>query len=79
MPDTAARLRNCFATLFPEIPEGQVETASVDTVAAWDSVAMVNLVSLVEEEFGISVEFEDMEKLTSFARVLAYLQAKLPA
>lgn len=75
MPETAAaRLRGCFTTLFPSIPEAQIELATVDTVEEWDSIATVNLVSLIEEEFGISVDFDDTEKLTSFSKLLDYVR-----
>jgi len=51
----------------------------MENVAEWDSVAMVSIVSLMEEEFGIAVDFEDMEGLSSFESILSHLKSKIPA
>ena len=32
----------------------------------WDSIATVTLITLIEEEFDIEVEAEDLERLVSF-------------
>jgi acyl carrier protein len=43
-------------------------------VAAWDSIATVTLVSLIEEEFGIGVEPEAFDRLVSFTSILCYVE-----
>lgn len=79
MSDTNTRLQKCFIALFPGLSATAIESASTENVTEWDSVAMVSLVSLIEEEFGITVEFEDVESLTSFEKILAHLKLKTPA
>ena len=79
MSDTSTRLQKCFTDLFPRLSRAEIEKASTENVREWDSVAMVSLVSLIEEEFGITVEFEDMETLTSFEQIVAHLNFKKPA
>jgi acyl carrier protein len=61
------RLVRCFQAVFPDLPASRVTGASVETVSGWDSIAMVNLLNLVSEEFGIEVEWEHVAEMTSFA------------
>ena len=77
MPDTAVQLRKCFQTLFPRLTEVEIENASTENVAEWDSIATVSMVSLIEEEFGVEIDFEELENLTSYAHILAHLDATL--
>ena len=74
MNDTRARLVKCFAAIFPDLSEGQIESASATNMDEWDSVATVTLITLIEEEFGIEVEADDLERLASFDSVLNYLE-----
>ena len=74
MNDTRARLVKCFAAIFPDLSEEQIESASSNNMDEWDSVATVTLITLIEEEFGIEVEADDLERLVSFDSVLDYLE-----
>ncbi len=70
MPDTRERLASCFAVAFPELSEAEIPLASHSSIANWDSLATVTLVSLVEEEFKISVPPEDFDYMVSFELAL---------
>jgi acyl carrier protein len=74
MPDTQTRLSRCFLAVFPGLSNAQIASASVGTLAAWDSVASVTLVALIEEEFGISFEPDALDGLVSFRAILDYLK-----
>ncbi len=54
----------------------QIPWASTTTVEAWDSIATATLVSLMQEEFGIQVAPEELDRFVSFREVLAYLQSR---
>ena len=73
MPDSRSRLLHCFSVVFPELPEEELPRSSVDSVDDWDSLASVNLYSLVEEEFGVEIKLEDLENLLSFELILEYI------
>ena len=75
MDDLRARLVNCFAAVFPELPTDEIERASPHTVPEWDSLANVTLVSVVEEEFGVQIPLDDLETLESFELVLDYVRS----
>lgn len=71
MPDASDRLTKCFTAVFPELAPETVRTAAPTTVAAWDSVAHVTLLAVVEEEFGTTLDADAVEDLTSFDALLA--------
>jgi acyl carrier protein len=72
-----ARLRDCFAAVFPTAAADELEQASTDTLSDWDSLATVRLVAVVEEEFDVVIELEDLEQLNSFERVHRIVEARL--
>jgi acyl carrier protein len=72
--ETQHRLIRCFRAVFPELnTDRDALEANVSSVAAWDSLATVILAAAVEEEFGVQVEPEEIEKLTSFQSYLTWL------
>jgi acyl carrier protein len=77
MNEIRSRLIACFATVFPKLPEREIGSARMTAVAGWDSLAMANLVTVLEEEFGIQIRPQDVEQLVSFEQILQYLQNKV--
>ena len=73
MDEQQRRLVNCFAAVFPELSYTEIVGASSATVKSWDSVAVVTLLTVIEEEFGISIEEDDPARFDSFQQILAYL------
>ena len=76
MNEIRERLTRCFSVVFPQLPEEEIQGAAPTTVESWDSVATITLVSVIEEEFSIQIELEDIEHLVSFEMVLAYLNQR---
>lgn len=76
MDDTSQRLTRCFAALFPDLDENEIQKATRESISTWDSVASVTLVNIVEEEFNIRIYFEDVEKLSSFTDFLKFLETR---
>lgn len=74
MDEQEKRLASCFLTVFPELSWDDVTHATSSTVQGWDSVAVVTLLAVVEEEFGISIEVEDPAQFDSFQRFLTYMR-----
>jgi acyl carrier protein len=71
--DTRRRLVRCFQAVFPKLSESEAASACQASMAAWDSVATVTLVAALEEEFGIQLEPEEIEKMNSFQNWLTRL------
>lgn len=76
MDDIEARLVKCFAAVFPGLSESEIRNASVHSVEKWDSVATLNVLVVVQEEFGVEFDPEELEHLSSFEEILNQLSAK---
>lgn len=72
------RLATCFQTVFPDLPVAEIPAATQASVAAWDSSAVITLVNVIEDEFGIQVDFDLLAELDSFDRFHEYLQKETP-
>lgn len=75
MDETKERLARCFRLVFPGL-KVPAESASQETVPEWDSVASITLMNVVEEEFGIQMDFEAVSDLTSFELLLDHLKTQ---
>ena len=74
MDEKQVRLAGCFLAVFPELSFDGITESSSMSVQNWDSVAGVTLLSEVEEEFGITIEDDDLARFNSFNGFLNYLQ-----
>ena len=70
------RLVNCFQQVFPGLSRNAIPAATHESVEAWDSIAHVTLMSLIGEEFGMDIDFEEFEGATSFAAILELVSAR---
>lgn len=77
MNNLEERLISVFRNTFPDVPEDRLTSVTQENTQSWDSVAAITLMNLVEEEFEMQLDFDDLADLTSFARVRDYLAAKL--
>jgi acyl carrier protein len=67
--DIDARLCSIFVAAFPGLTAEEAAGADRDRVKEWDSVASVTLATMVEEEFGLSVDFDDVAEWNSYRDV----------
>ena len=73
MNELSGRLTKCFQTVFPDLPEAGISTAKQDSVPAWDSVATIMLVNVIEDEFRIQMDLERLPEFSSFEAIRAYV------
>lgn len=66
MTDVERRLVHCFVSVFPSLTESIAQSAELDSVAGWDSIAGATLLSVVCEEFDLPMDAEGTEDLLSF-------------
>lgn len=76
MPNEAERLTECFRSVFPNLSSDEILRASTASVATWDSLATVTLVSVIEEEFGVTISPDEYEYLVSFDLARECLKSK---
>jgi acyl carrier protein len=77
MDKSRARLTQCFALVFPDLTDEQIWKASQATVAEWDSVAAITMMNVIEDEFGIAMELDEVAEFDSFERVLEYVSPRV--
>ncbi len=77
MDDTQTRLVKCFQLVFPALSPAQAREATVESVEAWDSIATANLLTLIEEEFGVEIDYEQAGSFTSFAAISEHVSGAL--
>jgi acyl carrier protein len=76
MAETNNRLVKCFEIVFPDLNEQLIPAASQATVPAWDSIAAITLVNVIEDEFKFQMDFDLLPELDSFASILAYIETQ---
>jgi acyl carrier protein len=70
------RLIGCFQTVFPDLAEADIPSATQATVPAWDSIAGITLLNVIEEEFKIPLDFDVLAGLDSFPQILNYVEQR---
>lgn len=68
-----ARYMKCFTEMF-EISDNEAKTLAYQEITAWDSVGHMNLISVIEEEFDIEMDIDDITDLSSFDKGLKTLE-----
>ena len=76
MDDTAARLERIFEEIFWTDP-GPVSVKTRENPAGWDSLAHLNLVLSIEQEFGIALADDEVVEMTAFGTSLEIVRTKL--
>ncbi len=67
------KLKNAFVEGL-EITLEEVETANMDGVDRWDSIGQMSLVAMIEDEFGIEMDPDEVMQFTSFAAGMEILK-----
>lgn len=74
MDELKSRLTRCFLAVFPNLNASEADAATPATVSDWDSVATLNLLLIIQEEFGVEIEFADLMDALSYQRIADYLE-----
>ena len=75
--DIDAGLKAIFSTILGVPLESVNDGLSTASCAKWDSLNHIHLVNAIEEEFEITLEFEDQMRMLSFALASAIVRAAL--
>jgi acyl carrier protein len=77
MNDVEKRLVKCFQAVFPGIAGTHALAATQESVEAWDSLATVTLVTVIDDEFCVELDLEYLADMTSFDKFYEYLTAAI--
>jgi acyl carrier protein len=75
MDNIHQRLVSCFQAVFPDLASTSIPAASQDSVLAWDSIATITLIGILEDEFAVQFDLERLAEFNSFQAIAAYLRA----
>lgn len=75
MPVDESRLRRTVVTALRIKDERYRPDLKLGDLDEWDSLGHLELVAQVEKEFGVSLDFDDIPKLTSLDALRAHLQS----
>jgi acyl carrier protein len=74
MPLDNDRLKRCFTSTFPAASAHEIETARIDDMPGWDSLRGVTLLTVLDEEFGLPLDLEELLALGTYNAVREYLE-----
>jgi acyl carrier protein len=74
MPLDHERLKRCFSSTFPAASVSEIETARIDDMPGWDSLRGVTLLAVLEEQFALEMDMEELLALGTFDGVRAHLE-----
>ena len=67
------KLIRCFASVFDEVEEKEIPILNSDA-KEWDSLRLVMLISILQQEFSIEVSVEEIDALNSFDAFLRKIE-----
>ena len=77
MPDVLARVQRAFSSAF-DVEPGSVTINTVPAdIKAWDSMGHVALASSLEQEFGLTLDVDELMEMENVREIVRVLQAKL--
>jgi acyl carrier protein len=63
-----------------DVPASQLNMATTrDDVESWDSVGIVNILTALEVELGVSIPIDDAAEMISVAKILSIVRQQLSA
>jgi len=79
MPDILTQLQPIFRDVMDNPGLSVARDSSASTVSGWDSLAHINLVSAIEQEFGIRFALGELEELKNVGEMIDLMEKKLTA
>jgi acyl carrier protein len=63
-------LMRCFKSAFPSATRDEIRTAKTfDAIPGWDSLRTINLLAVLDDEFGVHIDLPELLELASFDAV----------
>jgi acyl carrier protein len=70
-------LMRCFKSVFPSATGDEIRTAKTfDAIPGWDSLRMVNLLAVLDDEFGLQLDLPELLELEPFDAVKRHLSQR---
>ena len=76
MSDIETRVKQVAADVFGTSPDQITAESSPETIDSWDSVQHLNLVLALEQELGVRIDPEEIERMKTIGDVIALVKEK---
>jgi acyl carrier protein len=73
------QIKQVMADILDLIPDSIDESTTRENIITWDSLAQINLLVALEQEFNVSFKPEEIESMLSFSEILEILDQKVGA
>ena len=73
MSSDSDRLMHCFATVFPGATRDEIKVSKFEEITGWDSLRGVTLLAVLDDEFGIQMDVDELMGLKNFDGLESYL------
>jgi acyl carrier protein len=70
------RIREIAADIFGEATDDVTAATTPSDLESWDSLAQLNLIAAVEDEFSLEISPEEMETLMSIEAIAALVDSR---
>ena len=67
------RLMRCFLLAFPGATREEIQSAGFDDMPGWDSLRGVTLLAVLDEEFGLQIDLQELLDFGTFDAVKQHL------
>ena len=74
MPLDNERLKRCFTSTFPSATNSEIESERVDNLPGWYSLRGVTLLAVLDEEFGLQLDLDELLTLGTYDAVREHLE-----
>jgi len=71
------KLKELFADTFDIDEDDVTDETSKDSLASWDSLNHLRLVTALEQDFEIALTMEEINSMTTYAKVSEYVSHRL--
>ena len=70
------RVRECFRAVFPTLSDDELLVLDQASTDAWDSLASLTLITVIEEEFDLFLAEDDIAEMHSFRKACEVLATR---
>ena len=77
MPNMLSQLEPIFRDILDNSRLNLTRESNASNVAGWDSLAHINLISAIEQQFGISFTLGELQELKNVGEMMDLMERKL--
>ncbi len=77
MDDISTRVRSIAADVFEVEPSTVSDASTPDDIETWDSLALLNLMVALEDEFSITLPPDDVAEAPTLGHIVALVAARV--